>query len=114
MNDQDQSLPFTRDAWIAYAMFLLYCATWYGASSLFGVPAQEMVFWLVAVCMSAAHIYYVIQAYASTGGRRGSDLTLNFMQSIAITLLITAHIGHAISVRASLGLVGAVAATPRS
>lgn len=111
VNDQDRPLPFTRDAWIAYAMFLLYCLAWYGASSLFGVSPQEMVFWLVAVCMSAAHIYYVIQAYASTGGRRGMDLVLNFMQATATTLLIMAHIGRAISVRTSLLLVGAVAVT---
>ena len=109
MTDRDEPLPFTRDAWIGYAIFLLYCAAWYGASSLFGVPAQEWIFWLVAVCMSAAHFYYVIQAYASTGGRRGMDLTLNFMQSIATTLLIAAHLAHAISARISLGLVGAVA-----
>lgn len=107
--NQDQSLPFTRKAWIGYAVFVVYVVLWHGISFVFGVPIREATFWLVTITMIAAHVYYAIQAYASTGGRWPLDLLLNFIQLSATTLLIMAHLSGTISLSVSLSLVAIVA-----
>ena len=110
MDNVPNSLPFTRKVWVAYGIFLVYTAMWYGAAFLFRFPTREITFWMVAITMMAAHIYYVIQAFASTGGHNYLDLLVNFAQCGATMILITGHLAGTIGPHASLWLVAAVAA----
>jgi hypothetical protein len=110
MDNEPTPLPVTRKVWIAYGIFLVYTAMWYGTAFLFRFPAREITFWMVAITMMAAHVYYVIQAFASTGGRNYLDLLVNFAQAGATMILITGHLPGSIGPHASLWLVAAVAA----
>jgi hypothetical protein len=110
MDKKPPSLPVTRKVWIAYGIFLVYTAMWYGAAFLFRFPPRDITFWMVAITMMAAYVYYVIQAFASIGGRHHLDLLVNLAQAGAAMILITAHLAGAIGPHASLWLAAALAA----
>ncbi len=110
MDNKPTPLPVTREVWIAYGIFLVYTAMWYGTALLFRFPTREITFWMVAITMMAAHVYYVIQAFASTGGRNHLDLLVNLAQAVAGIILITGHLAGVLGSRVSLWLVAALAA----
>ncbi len=110
MSNKPAPLPFTRKVWIAYGIFLVYAAMWYGAALFFQFSTREITFWMVAITMLIAHVYYVIQAFASTGGRNRFDLLVTFAQAVAAMFLVTGHLASALGTHASLWLVAALAA----
>jgi hypothetical protein len=111
VHHDDAPLGFDRKAYVGAGLYFAYVATWYLLGQFFGVPAREITFWLVAVTMTAAHCYYVIQAYATVDGRRHwLDLAFNFAQGVGVAIVMVGHLGDDLGLRASLGLVALVAA----
>jgi hypothetical protein len=53
LRDEGAPLRFDRKAYLGSGLFFVYVATWYGIGRLFGLPARQTTFFLVAVTMSA-------------------------------------------------------------
>lgn len=100
---------FDRLVWTGYGIFLAVLLIWQLLFFAFGLPVRECAFWQIAIIMSAAHIYYGIQALVPRGSRRHVDLVVNLTQFLAAIVLIAAHLKGLVDQSASLWLAAALA-----